>query len=347
MVIIGLFQSGLESREACRYDRSMLAPWQQSLANTVTDFQQLCALLALNPVELFPADQAIDFPLRVPRELIARMKKGDASDPLLLQVLPQAQELNVVPGYSTNPLNEKVFNPVPGLLHKYHGRVLLTLAASCAVNCRYCFRRHFPYEDNVPGMQGWEKALDYIRADNTISEVIFSGGEPLVVKDTQLKQLVDKLDAIPHVKRLRIHTRLPVMIPSRVTESLLTLLRESRLSVAIVLHANHANEIDDAVKAALEKMHANHLSLLNQSVLLKNVNNNVEALSALSEVLFTSHVVPYYLHVLDPVQGAAHFNVPREQALLLMDEMRNRLPGYLVPRLVCETPGARSKTLID
>lgn len=323
------------------------AQWQQELAQAVTDPKQLFAMLQLPPADTASLLAACrQFNLRVPRSFIARMRVGDAQDPLLLQVLPQAQEMELTPGYSLDPLNEKPFNPVPGLLHKYHGRVLLTVVGSCAVNCRYCFRRHFPYSDNIPGNDGWQKALDYIAQDSSIHEVILSGGDPLVVKDAQLFDLVQRIESIPQVKTLRFHTRLPIVLPSRVDKNFLIGLTQTRLKKVIVIHSNHANEIDETVVTALQKLRSVNVTLLNQSVILKGVNDSVEALVALSERLFAVDVLPYYLHVLDPVQGAAHFAITDDEAKQLWKQLAHRLPGYLVPRLAREVPMELSKTIL-
>lgn len=326
---------------------SAKSPWQMSLTEAVTDPKELFELLAL-PLELLPkAQEAVQlFGLKVPREFLARMEIGNLADPLLRQVLPLGAELEVVPGYSADPLQESEFNPVPGVLHKYHGRVLLTIAGACTVNCRYCFRRHFPYEKNLPGMVALPPVLDYLKQHTEVHEVILSGGDPLVVSDTYLAQVVQAIAAIPHIKTLRFHTRLPVMIPNRITETLLEMLKQTRLQVVWVLHCNHAQEMDADVRQALEKLRAVPVQLLNQSVLLKGVNDTVPALVNLSHALFSAGVLPYYLHLLDPVQGAAHFAVSDEKAKQLMQEIRVQLPGYLVPRLAREEPGQPSKTLI-
>lgn len=322
--------------------------WQEALSHVITDPRELWRELQLNPADLPGADEAARlFSLRVPREFVARMEKGNHQDPLLLQVLPSPDELISVAGFCGDPLNEKSVNPIPGLLHKYRSRVLLTLAGSCAINCRYCFRREFPYDKNTPGQQGWQKAIDYIAADPEISEVIFSGGEPLLVKDQSLAQLVTQLEKIPHLKRLRIHTRLPIVIPSRINEELLQWLSACRLPIVICIHCNHANEIDNNVLSALLRLKKANVTLLNQSVLLKNINDNVEALSDLSERLFTAGVLPYYLNLLDRVNGVAHFEVEEPKAKALIQTLLTRLPGFLVPKLVREIPGRFSKTPVN
>ncbi|TNF06456.1 MAG: EF-P beta-lysylation protein EpmB, partial [Gammaproteobacteria bacterium] len=280
-----------------------------------------------------------DFPLRVPMAYLHKIEKGNPHDPLLRQVLPLGTELLATPGYNNDPLEELNANPVPGLVHKYHGRVLLIVSPNCAVNCRYCFRRHFPYGDNKPGRSEWQQALDYIAADPSISEVIFSGGDPLAASDRQLEWLTSQLHEIDHVKRLRIHTRLPVVIPDRITDHLLQWLGDTRLFTSLVIHSNHANELDKNVRNALARLRSTGTTLLNQTVLLAGINDASEILARLSERLFEGGVLPYYLHQLDHIAGAAHFAVPDERARSLHQELLAILPGYLVPRLVRELPG--------
>ncbi|MCV6605722.1 MAG: EF-P beta-lysylation protein EpmB [Porticoccaceae bacterium] len=320
-------------------------PWQELLANTVSDPEQLLQLLELPPQQLETARAACrDFPLRVPRPYLERIAKGNIDDPLLKQVLPLGDELLAAPGYSHDPLAEDRANPVPGLIHKYRGRVLLIVSPACAINCRYCFRRHFPYSDNRPSREQWQQALDYIAADNTIDEVIYSGGDPLAAADRQLAWLTEQVAAIPHIQRLRVHTRLPVVIPQRITDDCLQWLTGSRLQPVMVIHSNHSNEIDSTVASALSRLHKSGVTLLNQTVLLRGINDSEDALAALSQKLFQAGVLPYYLHLLDKVQGAAHFAVPEERARQLAAGLLARLPGYLVPKLVREDAGCPSKT---
>lgn len=321
--------------------------WQQALADIIRDPAELFALLDLDRQQMPAALSACkDFPLKVPRSFLARMEKGNWQDPLLLQVLPQGRELEVQPGFTDDPLAEAAHNPMPGLIHKYRGRVLLVVSGGCAIHCRYCFRRHFPYADNNPGRSRWQKTLDYIRADSSIEEVIFSGGDPLSAGDAILAELVRAIDAIAHVTTLRIHSRLPVVIPQRVSTEMLDWLRHSRLNTVVVIHSNHANELDDVVGSALARLRHAGTTLLNQTVLLAGINNNLLAQQQLSKRLLTVGVMPYYLHLLDKVAGAAHFDVPETEARELYREMRNNLPGYLVPQLVKEDPGAAAKSLI-
>ena len=322
--------------------------WDGSAADIITDPAELLRLLQLDSAAL-PAALAAsrDFPLRVPRSYVRRIRPADPTDPLLLQVLGRAEELEEVPGYSADPLEEAEHTPVPGILHKYHGRVLLMVTGACAVHCRYCFRRHFPYNEHLPTRDRLAAALDWLAGQTDISEVILSGGDPLSVTDRRLRELLEALQALPHVRRLRIHTRLPVVMPERVSDDLLTMLGASRLKVVMVVHANHAAELGPEAAAALAALQAAGVHLLNQSVLLRGVNDAADILAALSERLFELGVLPYYLHQLDRVAGAAHFAVSDDQARRLLSQMHARLPGYLVPKLVREESGAPGKTLLE
>lgn len=324
--------------------------WQQLLAESKITLPELLDRLQLSPATntsaaVTAANQ--QFPLRVPEPYLSRIKPDDAADPLLLQVLPQAVEMGITPGYKSDPLEEASHNPVPGLIHKYQSRVLVVLSGGCAINCRYCFRRHFPYEENQLGSNQWQQVVDYIKQDQRINEVIFSGGDPLATSDHRLQKLISSLTEIPHLQRLRIHSRLPIVIPQRVTTELIDALTHSRLQTLMVVHANHPNEIDDHVGKALQLMHQAGITVLNQSVLLKDVNDSTEPLVTLSERLFAFNVMPYYLHLLDRVQGAEHFEVSEQKAKKLILAMQAQLPGYLVPKLVREEPNKMSKTLID
>ena len=321
--------------------------WQQLLADAVTDPAELCSLLDLDPALVLPAIAAAkDFALRVPRSYVARMRRGDPNDPLLLQVLPLAAELVQAEGFVTDPVGDMDRRAAPGLLHKYHGRALLVATGACAIHCRYCFRRHFPYGEESALQQGWRPAVERLRADDSINEVILSGGDPWSLSDRRLKQLTDELQTLPHIRRLRVHTRYPVVLPERIDSGLLDWLSGVRLQKIVVMHANHAHEIDASVRGACRQLAAAGVTLLNQSVLLKGVNDNVAALAALSEALFETQVLPYYLHVLDKVRGAAHFDLTEARAVQLHQELTARLPGYLVPKLVREVAGAAAKTAV-
>lgn len=322
--------------------------WKDELREAVTDVGHLLEILGLSDSELScKVTRSSHFPLRVPRSFINRMKPGDPEDPLLLQVLPLAREQEERSGFSKDPLQEQNFNPVSGIIHKYSGRALVVTTPACAINCRYCFRRHFSYSANNPGKKHWLNSLEYIAREKSISELILSGGDPLTADDQHLSWLATEIEKIPHVRRLRIHSRFPVVIPSRIDEDLERWVTGTRLETVFVLHINHPNEIDDNLTAAITRLREKKVPVLNQSVLLKGVNDCVETLVELSERLFSSGVLPYYLHLLDPVDGAAHFDIPSGRARKLHNEMRKQLPGYLLPRLVRDVPGTSSKTHIN
>lgn len=319
--------------------------WQQLQAQAVRSPRQLLQLLELEPEQVPALDSAaLDFPLLVPRPFVERMTPGDANDPLLLQVLPLLAEKVPQPGYVSDPLEELDASAAPGIIHKYHGRVLLVTTGACAVHCRYCFRRHFPYQDHQQSPSQWRQGLDYIRQDTSISEVILSGGDPLVLGNERLGSLLELLAAIPHLRRLRIHTRLPIVLPQRVDPGLLQLLANNRLQCCVVIHSNHPAELDASVAEALSALREARITLLNQSVLLRGINDDSDTLCLLSEKLFQMGVLPYYLHLLDPIAGGAHFDVTQFTARQIYRQLLDRLPGYLVPKLVRETPANTSKT---
>ena len=327
--------------------RQATAGWQRELADAVRDPGELCRLLAIDlPLADEARRSAAGFPLLVPRAFVARMRKGDRHDPLLLQVLPVAAERQVAAGFSADPLAEAAALAAPGLVQKYAGRALVLATGACAINCRYCFRRDFPYAESGATRAGVEAAVDAVAADPTIHEVILSGGDPLLLDDERLGRLVERIEAIPHVRRLRIHSRLPIVLPARVTESLTAILAATRLATVVVVHANHPAELDAAVAAALARLAAARVILLNQAVLLAGVNDSVAVLATLSERLVEIGVLPYYLHLLDRVQGTAHFEVSEDAAKCLHEALRGRLPGYAVPRLAREVPGEPAKVWI-
>lgn len=320
--------------------------WQKILAQGFSSSKELLNFLEL-PDSFASTVAETQFSSRIPLSYAMRMQKGNPKDPLLLQVLAAPEELNFHPEYSNDPLEESNSNPLKGLIHKYHGRVLLTLTGVCAVNCRYCFRRHFPYQQNNPGKEGLRAILEYIENDNNIHEVILSGGDPLLASDHTLSFLLEALNQIPHVKTLRIHTRIPIVFPERIDNPFLKVLSTTSLQKVLVVHCNHAQELaDKSVVQALRDLKSIGCFLFNQSVLLAGVNDSVDTLASLSHALFENQIVPYYLHVLDKVQGAAHFDIPWEQAQTLYQQLQHLLPGYLVPKLVCEIPGKYSKTLM-
>ncbi|MDR2213585.1 MAG: EF-P beta-lysylation protein EpmB [Pseudomonadales bacterium] len=324
-----------------------LSSWQEQLADLLTDPLELLRCLNLQPSEVGYSEAALhEFPLRVPRAYVARMRPGDARDPLLLQVLPALAELAQTPGYALDPLEEASATVAPGILHKYQGRVLLITTQACAIHCRYCFRRHFPYADNRQSRADWEQSLCYIERDGSIEEVILSGGDPLALSASHLDWLFERLRRIPHLRRLRLHTRLPLVLPDRVDARLCEQLRALPWPAVVVLSANHAREFDAAVDSACAKLREAGVTLLNQSVLLAGINDEAEPLTALSQRLFSAGVLPYYLHLPDPVQGTAHFDVSLARAQELLATLRARLPGYLVPRLVREEAGKPGKTLL-
>lgn len=318
--------------------------WQQAWRHAVRDPRELLALLGLASLADRVSEQAASqFPLRVPRGFVARMRHGDPHDPLLRQVLPLDEEMRPAPGYGLDAVGDGAARTGNGVIQKYRGRALLVATGSCAINCRYCFRRHFPYADETAARDGWREAVDLIRHDDSIEEVLLSGGDPLSLSDAKLAELTDALAGIPHVRRLRLHSRLPVVLPERIDEGLLAWLGRLPWPVTLVIHANHANEFDDAVDAALRRLRNAGAHLLNQAVLLRGVNDEVGALAALSERGFAAGVLPYYLHQLDRVAGAAHFEVDDARAKALHADLAARLSGYLVPRLVREVAGDTGK----
>ncbi len=320
------------------------ANWQTELQQTIKDPAALLERLGFSNNKLQLSKKAVlTFPMRVPPGFADRIRKNNTNDPLLLQVLPVAEEEHAQPDFSDDPLAEQHTQPVPGLLHKYHGRALLIATGVCAIHCRYCFRRHFPYAMSNPAQNQWQKALDYLKQDISIREIILSGGDPLTLSDQRLSSLVHKLAQISHLQRLRIHTRIPIVLPVRINKSMLQWLTGTRLKPVMVVHANHANELDNSVTTAIDMIRNVHVPLFNQSVLLRGVNDSAEALINLSEALFNIGIIPYYLHMLDPVQGAAHFDVTETRARQIMTEIREKLPGYLVPRLVREYAGGAYK----
>lgn len=320
------------------------ADWRQQLAQAIREPRTLLQRLQL-PMTLLPSAESAArlFPLRVPKPWLARIRPGDPDDPLLRQVLPLQAEHEQPPGFTADPVGDGAAEAGPGLLHKYHGRVLLITTGACAIHCRYCFRRHFPYAESQAGREGWAGALRWLDRHPEVDEVILSGGDPLTLSDRRLALLTEALRARPQVGRLRLHTRLPIVLPDRITEALIGLL-DGPWEVVWVIHSNHAQELDESVATALSRLQAAGHWLLNQAVLLRRVNDDVDALEALSRRLFRLGVLPYYLHLLDRVQGAAHFEVAEPRARALMADLAGRLPGYLLPRLVREEPGEPAKT---
>ncbi|HEV7226439.1 MAG TPA: EF-P beta-lysylation protein EpmB [Pirellulales bacterium] len=322
-------------------------PWQRALREAVRDPRELCRLLKLPPEHEAAAVRAAGaFGLFAPRGYVARMRVGDPHDPLLRQVLPLGEELVEAPGFAADPVGDAAATLHAGLLQKYQGRALMVTTGACAVHCRYCFRRHYPYSEGPHSLAEWEPALERLAADASIDEVLLSGGDPLTLVDPWLARLAERLAQIGHLRRLRVHTRLPIVIPERVCDELLAWLRGTRLTPIVVVHANHPAEISPAVAAALGRLVDAGIPVLNQAVLLRGVNDDVDALAELCRRLVDLRVMPYYLHQLDRVEGAAHFEVAEETGRRLIAELRRRLPGYAVPRYVRETAGELGKSVL-
>ena len=321
----------------------MADQWQQTLKKALKGSE----LDAIKSSESFDDAGHKLFPTVITDSQLAQANLNDPHDPIVLQYIPQASEQIEHPDFKSDPVGDMDASKTAGLIHKYHGRVLLIVSGSCAVNCRYCFRRHFPYQDNKGSKTIWQESIDYIANHPEVNEVIFSGGDPLMAKDHELTWLIQHIEAIPHIKRLRIHSRLPVVIPNRITDTLCQLFKQTRLQIILVTHINHANEINFELVNKMTQLKQSNVTLLNQSVLLKDVNDTTEALTDLSEALFDAGILPYYLHVLDKVQGAAHFFVSDEKAKQLMGELIENVSGYLVPTLAREIGGRKSKTPLD
>jgi len=319
--------------------------WQTSLSQAIRDPEILLQQLKLSPALLPAARRAAEqFPLRVPQSFVQRMQPGNPTDPLLLQVLPLHLELLPQPGFAEDPVGDHAAEQQAGVLQKYQGRALLITTGACAIHCRYCFRRHYPYADSNAARDGWDDTLNLLRQRTDLQEIILSGGDPLTLTEARLQPLAEQLNQLPHIRYVRIHSRLPVVLPERVNAPLLAWLTSLKAKVVMVIHANHAQELSPEVAQACRQLKEAGIELLNQSVLLKGINDSCEALRDLSQGLFELGVLPYYLHQLDKVAGAAHFEVDDAHALRLMEQLRQQLPGYLVPRLVREIPGQPYKT---
>lgn len=319
--------------------------WQLAMKSAIRDASALCRELGL-PADIASQRAGDSFRVFAPRSYVAKMVPGDSNDPLLLQVLPQHGEALDAEDFVADAVGDVEATLAPGLIHKYRGRVLLIATGACAIHCRYCFRQHFPYESTPRSLEAWQPAIKQIAKDKSIDEVILSGGDPLTLVDELLERLVAVIEQIPHVRRLRIHTRLPIVIPQRVTDELIGWLTKSRLVPFVVIHANHPRELEGDVASAIAKLIRAGVSVLNQSVLLNGVNDDVDTLTALSQALVNMRVVPYYLHQLDRVKGTMHFEVPITRGMELMEQLRARLPGYAVPRYVQEVRGESSKRVL-
>ncbi|MFO0817420.1 MAG: EF-P beta-lysylation protein EpmB [Pirellulales bacterium] len=321
--------------------------WHDSLRRAIRDPIELCEKLGLDASWHEPARRAAElFPVFATLEYVSRITPGQPADPLLRQVLPLAEELQNTPGFTNDPVADEAAKLQPGILQKYAGRVLMVTTGACAIHCRYCFRRHYPYSESPRSAEAWQPALEQLAADSSIQEVLLSGGDPLTLVDAQLADIVERLARIRHLRRLRVHSRLPVVIPARVNDEMLAWLTASRLTPFFVVHINHPAEIDAAVEASLARLIHAGVPVLNQAVLLRGVNDDVETLAALSLRLVDLRVIPYYLNQLDRVAGAAHFEVPVEQGRVLMEQLRARLPGYAMPRYVQDVPGDQSKRVL-
>ena len=320
--------------------------WQQELAEGFNNIDELCHYLKISDADKKIIACSPSFALRVPREFANRMEKGNINDPLLKQILPIADESLVIPGFTNDPVGDINSMTETGVIHKYQGRVLLITTGSCAINCRYCFRRNFPYTDYQLSTKKQLNAITYIQNNHDITEVILSGGDPLLLSDQKILELIHHLENIPHIKRIRIHSRLPIVIPSRITSELCEKLSAITKQLILIVHANHQNELNQEVKQACEKLKKANITLLNQTVLLKGINDNATQLCALHEKLFSFNVLPYYLHLLDRATGTAHFEVSQETAIELMNQVKQSSSGYLVPKLVREQEGATHKIII-
>ncbi|ARD28230.1 EF-P beta-lysylation protein EpmB [Acinetobacter lactucae] len=320
--------------------------WQSQLSDLITDPSELLSLLELSSEQLLSGAilASEKFKLRVPRAFVGKMNAKNPLDPLLLQVLPHHLELEEHPEFVTDPLGEEAANQLPGVLHKYKSRFLLTLTGACAVHCRYCFRRHFPYQENLPKNEDWLNIKNYIEANSNINEIILSGGDPLTLSNRKLALWLERLSSLKQIQILRIHSRVPIVIPNRIDEELISLLKNSRLRIVLVVHSNHASELDDFTCSKLLQLSDHHITVLNQAVLLKGVNDSAQTLVDLSYRLFEARVMPYYLHVLDKVKGAQHFDLESSEIDEIYRDVLANLPGYLVPKLVREIAGEKNKT---
>lgn len=320
--------------------------WQSQLSDLITDPLELLNLLKLSTDQLLSGAilASEQFKLRVPRAFVGKMNIRDPLNPLLLQVLPHHLELEDYPEFVTDPLGEEAANQMAGVLHKYQSRFLLTLTGACAIHCRYCFRRHFPYQENLPKNDDWENIKQYIEQNPHINEVILSGGDPLTLNNRKIALWLERLASLPQIKILRIHSRVPIVIPNRIDDELISILKNSRLRIVVVVHSNHAAELDDFTCSKLLQLSLHHITVLNQAVLLKGVNDSAETLNELSLRLFDARVMPYYLHVLDKVKGAQHFDLDSSKIDQIYSDVLASLPGYLVPKLVREIAGEKNKT---
>lgn len=322
--------------------------WQEQLKGTFNNILELCEYLNIDSKTLeYRLNLNPKFPLRVPQYYANKIAKNNPNDPLLLQVLPSNNELKKNINYCSDPLEEAKYTQVPGLIHKYKTRVLLTLTSACGINCRYCFRQNFPYSENIVSNKQRFIQLDYINKNTQINEVIFSGGDPLCVSNKHLTNIIEQISSIKHIKFIRFHSRMPIVIPDRIDNGFIDIINNFKnIKFILVTHCNHPDELDSYIKSKMKQLRDNNVTILNQSVLLNNINNNPETLIELSYKLFDCHIMPYYLHLLDKVTGTEHFDIEKSKAIDLIHQVKAHLPGYLVPKLAQELPGELSKTII-
>ncbi|WP_295163967.1 EF-P beta-lysylation protein EpmB [uncultured Buchnera sp.] len=321
--------------------------WLYEISNSIIEPKKLLKFLHLEQhPKYYDAESRKLFPFRVPYSFASRMRKKDPEDPLLLQVITNNQEFLNNLEFNEDPIKERKNIVLPGLLHKYKDRVLWMLKTNCAINCRYCFRKHFPYETNKGNKKNWMKILHYISQNIQLNEVILSGGDPLMAKDHELLWIITCLSRIKHIKRLRIHTRLPVVIPNRITSDLCQIFFNSTLKIIIVTHINHPQEINKQLSDSLLKLKESNVILLNQSVLLKNINDDAIVLAELSNLLCENNIIPYYLHILDKVKGTSHFLVSNKKAKSIISDLMKMVSGFLVPRLVFDNGSKDNKLII-
>ncbi len=320
---------------------SVVPVWKTILRKNFRRLEDLASYLELTPDQREQLSKSPSFALNVPLRLAQKMQKGTLDDPLFKQFVPTLEELTVHPDFNKNPVGDCNARKEDKLLHKYIGRALILASSACVMNCRYCFRQHFPYETE---QKGFTNEIEKIRNDSSIHEIILSGGDPLSLSDANLSDLINELVSMPHIKRIRFHTRFPVGIPERLDESFLQLIKNCPLQIYFVLHINHPNELDQHLFDHLKPLQLLGVILMNSAVLLKGVNDNVETLQELSEQLINHGILPYYINQLDRVEGGVHFEVPEEKGLWLINEIAKKLPGYGVPKYIREIEGQPYKT---
>ena len=317
--------------------------WREIQKNNFTNWEALCSFLELDSANQKKVEKRPRFPLNLPYRLARKIKKNQIDDPILRQFLPTYLEAEKRPGFVLDPVCDRSFQHTKKLMQKYKGRCLLLCSSACAMHCRFCFRQNYPYEQTK---HHFDAEIEHIAKDNSLLEVILSGGDPLSVSDRSLATLICQLSAINHLQLLRIHTRFPIGIPERITKNFEAMLRSTRLQVFFVIHINHEKELDSDVLKALQKVRTSGATLLAQTVLLQGVNDSFASLKNLFFSLVRNGIIPYYLHHLDRVQGSLQFEVASKKGKKLIEQLRNELPGYAVPRYVVEIPFRKSKTLL-